>query len=157
MARLTIEGFDDVDKLFAVLGNPREFTTAAVNEAAPILEKATRNAVRQAASKGYATGGLAESFVRTPAKSNKYGTYSVVRPVGGRKTYESDKEEHSYVERACWLEYGRNGGYERSDMLRPATSQEPSPFRQKAINDAKAECEEAMKRKVYEAVDKAGG
>lgn len=154
MAKLELTGFDEVDKLFKVLGNPSEFAVKAVNEAAPILERCTQNAVKQAAGKGYASGGLAASFQKTSAKENDLGVYSVIRPVGERE--DSNGEMHDYAERAAWLEYGRKGGYKRSDQKRSVTEQAPSPFREKAINDAKTECESVMEQVVFDEIDKGG-
>lgn len=143
MARMKVDGFDEIDKMFRELGKAEEFAVEAVNEAAPILERTTQNAVEEAANKGYASGELAKSFKRTPAKRNELGVYSVVRPVG-------ERDGHDNAERAGWLEFGV---YHRNLKW----GQEPSPFRQKAINDAKAECETIIERKIHKAVDKAVG
>ena len=78
---------------------------------------------------------LANSFSMTPAKENDLGVYSVVRPTG------DFNKDLSNADLAAQFEYGRKGGYKRSGMVRKATSMTPRPWRDKDINDAKAECE----------------
>ena len=39
MAKLELTGFDEIDKMFEILGKPEEFAIKAVNKAAPILER----------------------------------------------------------------------------------------------------------------------
>lgn len=147
MANLKISGFDGIDKLFEDLSDFGEIAVEAVNEAAPILEKSMKSAIKTSAKKGYATGQLAASVIAEPAKKNQYGTYSVVHPKGKNK----HGIPNSMV--AAVLEYGRKGGYKSKRNNKMVTTQKPAPFRQKAINDATAKCEESMKETVYKKVD----
>ena len=145
MAKLELTGFDEIDKMFEILGKPEEFAIKAVNKAAPTLERCTRNAVRNSSN----SDKLAISFSMTPAKENDLGVYSVVRPTG------DFNKDLSNADLAAQFEYGRKGGYKRSDMVRKATSMEPRPWRDKAINDAKAECESIIEEEVGKAIDEA--
>lgn len=147
MADLQITNIDAWDDILNELSHPEKIAKEAVNEAMPILEKTTRAAVKASSN----SDRLAQSFSRIPAKENDLGVYSVVRPTGD---FNDDLNNENL---AAQLEYGRRGNYQRSDMSRPATEMAPKPWRQKAINAARAECEAIMKRKVYEAVDKIVG
>lgn len=141
MANMTINGFDGVDELFRDLSNNVDgIAIEAVSEAAPILEESLRSAISSAAGKGYATGELAASVGVLPAKKNKYGVFSVVKPMGSHRGGESN------AKLAAVLEYGRRGGYEKGG--RKVTTQAPSPFRAKAVNAAKSQCEETMRQVV---------
>lgn len=153
MANLRIEGFDGVDKLFKDLSNIDEIAIEAVNEAAPILEECLKGAIEAAASKGYATGELAASVIARSAKKNQYGVFSVVGPVGSHSKRPYEKNETSYAKEAAVLEFGRRGGYKDNDG-RIVTHQDPSPYREKAINTAKARCEKVMEDSIYSQVDK---
>jgi len=143
MARAREVGFTELDHMFDVLisGNV-EAAKKAVDAAAPILEASVRSHVAAAASRGYATGGLAGSFKATPAKQNEFGVFSAVRPVGGR-------DGHAYSERARWLEYGVRTPH--------GVHQAPSPFRSAAAAAVKAECERIMEETFDEFVKSAGG
>lgn len=145
MAKAQLTGFDELDKLFEQLGRPEEFAIKAVNKAAPVLEKHARDAVRASSN----SDALAESFSMTPAKENDLGVYSVVRPTG------EFNDKLSNADLAAQFEYGRKGGYKRHEMKRPATEMKPRPWRDKAINGARAECERIMEHEVYKAVDEA--
>ena len=140
MGRATINGFDDVDKLFEELDNPQYFCTKALEAAAPILVDESSKAVQAAANKGYATGKLARSFVASKPKKNQYGNYVVVKPVG------SDDKGHSYAARAAWLEYGTT--------LNGRQKNEPAPWRQKAVNAAESRCQETMEKVIFDEVDR---
>lgn len=151
VAHLEIEGIDAWDDILKELSHPEKITKDAVNEAAKILEKTTQAAVKASSN----SGRLAKSFTRTPAKENSMGVYSVVRPTGdfelkGGKTM-------SNADLAAQFEYGRKGGYKRHSMKRAATTMKPKPWRQSAINSAKAACEAMVEQKVNEAVDKIVG
>lgn len=151
MARLEIEGIDAWEDILKELSHPEKIAKDAVNEAVQILEKSTRAAVKASSN----SDRLAQSFSRTPAKENDLGVYSVVRPTGDFAL--RDGKTISNADLAAQFEYGRKGGYKRHGMKRPETSMEAKPWRQKAINDAKAACESTMERKVHEAVDRITG
>lgn len=138
---MTINGFDDIDKLFNDLSsNVDGIAIEAVAEAVPILEGSLRSAIASAANKGYSTGELAASVGSLPPKKNEFGVFAVVRPMGGHSGGESN------AKLAAVLEYGRRGGYEKNG--RKLTAQAPSPFRAKAVNSAKSQCEAVMKQVV---------
>lgn len=145
LAKIELTGFDDLDKIFEVLGKPEQFATKAVNKAAKVLEKHTKKNVKASSN----SDELARSFIATPAKGNDMGIYSVVRPVG------DFNKDLSNADLAAQFEYGRKGGYKRPDMKRTATEMKPRPWRDKSINDSKKECESIMEEEVYKAVDEA--
>jgi hypothetical protein len=138
--KATINGFEDVDKLFAELEEPQRFATKALEAAAPYLIEESEKAVQRAANKGYATGKLARSFVASKPKKNSYGNYVVVKPVG------TDPDGHSYAARAAYLEYGTT--------LNGRQKNEPAPWRQAAVNAAEAKCTAAMEKVISDEVDR---
>lgn len=144
MAHLRITGIDVWDDVLKGLGHPEKIAKEAINAAVPILEKTTRAAVKASSN----SDKLAQSFTRTPAKENNLGVYSVVRPTG------DFNEDLSNEDLAAQFEYGRKGDYLRSGMQRPATAMRPRPWRAKAINSARAECEKIMEETIYREVDK---
>lgn len=152
MARARIEGFEVVEQLFKDLSNNIDgIAIEAVNHAVPALEKSMRECITESANKGYATGQLAASVMATPAEKNKYGVYSVVKPNGQNADGMPNAKE------AAILEYGRKGGYTGKKSAKATTTQEPHPFRQKAINRAAAECERIMKETVESKIEKIAG
>lgn len=152
MARAALEGFDDLEKMFRDLSSKAdEIAIEAVEKATPELERSLRECIAETANKGYASGQLAGSVVATRAGRNKYGIYSVVKPNGKNKNGIPNAQE------AAILEYGRKGGYTPSYSSRPTTTQEPRPFRQKAINRAAAKCEKIMKEAVESKIEKVAG
>lgn len=140
MARAKISGFDDVNKLLDDLSDINKVGLKAVEAAAPHLVKGASSAVRSVATRGYATGGLERSFAATKSKTNKYGAYTIVRPVG------KDPDGKNYYARGAYLEYGTK--------LNGLPKNSPQPWRDKAINLSRAKCEEAMEKAVFSAVDK---
>lgn len=140
VARMKIEGLDEIIKSLNKLAEPTKMAIKAVNAAVPVLEDSFKSSIRSCANRGYATGGLADHVNRTPAKENDLGVYSVVKVDG------TNERGLRYVEELAYLEYGvksKNG-----------KSQEPRPVRQKAISLAQSKCEKIMEEKVMEAVDK---
>lgn len=151
MADLKITDIDAWDSIFKELSHPEKIAKEAVNEAVQILEDSTRAAVKASSH----SDKLAQSFSRTPAKENALGVYSVVRPTGDFTL--RDGKTMSNADLAAQFEYGRKGGYKRHEMKRPATSMEAKPWRQNAVNNARAACEATAERKVYEIVDRITG
>lgn len=146
MAKARVEGFDDLEKLFRDLSDADAIAIEAVDKAVPVLEKSLKSAIQGAAIKGYASGELAASIEHKPAKKNQYGVFSVVLPVG------TDSKGVSNAKKAAILEFGRRGGYPDSNG-RTVSQQEPRPYRQSAIDEAKSECEEIMRESVYKRID----
>lgn len=140
MARATISGFDEVEKLLDDLGDVKKIGLNAVEKAAPYLVEGAKKAVESAATKGYATGGLARSFAAMKPKTNEYGAYVIVRPVG------KDRKGRDYYARAAYMEYGTT--------LKGSPKNAAQPFRDKAISNARAKCEEAMEESVLSDIEK---
>lgn len=147
MAHLHIEGIDIWDDIFNALSHPEEIAKDAINEAAPVAEKAVQAAVKASSN----SDKLANSFKLTPAKENSLGVYSVIHANG------DFNKDLSNEDLAAQFEYGRPGGYKRADMQRPATTMAARPFLERAKNDAREQCEEIIQNKVFDAVDKAVG
>lgn len=145
LARMELTGFDELDKMFEILGKPEKVAIKAVNKAVPVLEKHIKKNVKASSN----SNKLAGSFVATPAKGNDMGIYSVVRPVG------DFNKDLSNADLAAQFEYGRKGGYKKAGMKRKATEMKPRPWRDKSVNDARKECESIMEKEVYKAVDEA--
>lgn len=140
MASLKVTGIDEVEKMFDELMDIKKLAVKAVDKAAPILLDGAKKSVRSAANKGYATGGLENSFTATKAKNNKWGTFATVRPVG------KDKNGIRYGERAAYLEYGTvvNG------VLHTASAQ----WRKKAVDSVRTKCEDTMEKTLRDEWDK---
>lgn len=152
MAKCKIEGFYELDKMFEQLSKPQHFQFEAVKAAAPILVKAARNAIRT-------TGGsehLARSVEASEPKENQYGVYSIIKPEGRNR-----KKGTSYVQLAAYHEYGtvwprkqKDADKIRHGKQKGMKKQEPHPWRDKTVNDARSKCEEAMINAVFQEVDK---
>lgn len=138
--RATINGFEDIDKLFDQLDDTKKVSLKAVEKAGPHLVKGAERAVKAAASRGYATGDLAGSFAAMKPKTNEQGAYLIVRPVG------RDKNGRDYYARGAWLEFGTT--------LKKKRKNSPEPWRDSAIGYARDECEKAMEDVVNEEIDK---
>ena len=145
-----IDGFENLDKLFRAVSRPQEFCEKAVGAAAPILLKSTKKSVHRAihepptARKGEPerTGALERSFMASDPKTNEYGTFTCIQPVGNRtdgKTSDKGKPLH-YAAQAAFLEWGTSNG------------QAPSPFRHRAVKDAEGECAETMEKTFLQGV-----
>lgn len=136
----------DLDDLFDM--DFEEMAMEALQEAAPILEKSVKNAVR-ASIQHEGDSELVKSMKTNRPKRAKNGAYIVnVTPKGYSKikTYHAKKNKRTYpvsnALKAIWKEYGIAG------------RQPPSPFLAKAANDAKNDVLNAIQRKFDE---KAGG
>ncbi len=140
--KFKLTGYDGVEKMFDSLASGG-IALKAVKEAAPILNKSAKKAVHSAANKGYATGDLEDSFVQTDAKENKYGAYSVIRPVG------KDSKGVYFNAIATFLEFGTPN--------RTPTQMEASPWREKAVNGARTEVESKMESVVNSEVSRRSG
>lgn len=140
MARAKISGFDELDRLLDSLGDTHRIGIKAVEAAAPHLVRGASEAVRGAASKGYATGGLERSFAATKPKKNEYGSFLIVRPIG------KDKKGHDYYARGAYMEFGTT--------LNRKEKNAPQPWRQKAVNLSQEKCEKAMEDVVMSEIDK---
>ena len=152
MARFTIDGFDELDRMFERFSKHQYFETKAAKAASPYLVKAARKAIKDAG------GGddLARSMEATEPKENTYGTFVIVKPEGRRVS-----DGTPYPKLAASLEYGTVWPRKKEDAAKIHHSDkagmpknEPSPWRDKAINAARAKCEEAMTQAIFSEVDK---
>lgn len=145
-------GFDvyhdqtDLDRLFNI--DFDEVAEAALREAAPVLEKSMKKAVRAAVGHP-GDSELVKSIRADRPKKARNGAWIVnVRPRGYSrvKVYHAKKGRRTYpvsnALKAIWKEYGIAG-------RQPAT-----PFLAKAANDARNEVLDIIQRKFDE---KAGG
>ena len=153
MAKFTVEGLDEVDKLFDELSRPQWIGERAVKAAAPVLLAQTRKAIKE--SGGHDS--LARSFYATDPKENKYGIYSVIKPSGRNR-----KKMTEYVKLAAFLEYGTTWPktQEDADKIHHGKQKglpkkpDAQPWRQKALNAAKEKCRIVMQAALNEGVDK---
>lgn len=143
MARMRVDGFDDLEKMFQRMMRGDEIAAKAVNKAAPVLVKSVKASISSKTGKGFSTGELAASVSYDPAKKNQYGIFSVIRPRGTHSNGESNAKIGNI------LEHGHRGGYtnKRGQQVGP---QEAAPWRDPALNSARSECEEIMRQVVYE-------
>lgn len=145
-----IEGFENLDKLFREISRPQEFCEKAIAEAAPILLESTKDSVHKAiyqpatARKGEPerTGALERSFMASKPKTNQYGSFSSIQPVGSRSDKTSGGKPLHYAAQAAFLEWGTNNG------------QAPSPFRHRAVKNAEAKCAETMEKTFLREISK---
>lgn len=98
MARAEAIGFEDLNAMLTRMANCSEVCLRAVQEATPVVEQAMKQATASAIHNG--TGALVASLQATQAKKNRWGTFSVVRPVG------VDKNGERMGARFAYLEYG---------------------------------------------------
>lgn len=142
MAKARLTGFDNLESFLGKLAKPEAMAIKAVNTAAPVLEKSLKAEVKNAANRTdengnpYSTGELERSISTTKARENAFGVFAAVRPTG------TDEKGTRNAEKMAYLEYGTSRG------------QLAHPVRQKAINTAEAECEQIMKKVIYEEIEK---
>ena len=138
MARMTITGFENVEKMLEKLANPYEMAEKAVNKAAPIVEKNLKAQIRSATNgKPYSTGELEASIAATNARDNSLGVFAVVKPNG------TDKNGLRNAEKMGYLEYGvRSHG------------QEPRPVRAAAVAQSENAVMQVMEEVIGAEVDK---
>lgn len=98
MARAEVIGFDNLELTLKAMANCEKDCLRAVQEATPVVESAMKSATASSIKGG--SGALVASLQATPAKKNKWGSYSVVRPVG------VDKNGTRLGAVFAYLEYG---------------------------------------------------
>lgn len=152
MAKLYIDGLKEMDEFFNGLSNMAadidEIANDCINEAMPTLEKSLKNNIKSATNKRrknrktgertgkpYSTGELMRSIEPTKAKTNAYGNYAAVRPVG------TDKNGVRNGEKLAYLEYG-------------TSTQEPHPVMQKSISEAEPQVKDIIQRRFEEHANK---
>lgn len=140
MASLKVTGFEEIEEMFDELMSIKTLALKAVNKAAPIMLDSAKKSVKKAADKGYATGGLENSFTATKAKNNKWGTFAEIKPVG------TDKNGIRYGERAAYLEYGT--------VVNGVVHTSSAPWRKQAVESARKKCEDTMENTLRDEWDK---
>lgn len=139
MARLKLEGLDELDKftkgLSDLASDIDEVAKDCIDTATPTLVKALQNNINGAANRGYATGRLARSIVPTKAKTNAYGNFAAVRPIG------VDEKGVRNGEKLAYLEYG-------------TSKQEAHPVMAKAIAQAEPQVKNIIQKRFDEHVKK---
>ena len=97
MARADVIGFDNLELTLKAMSDCPKACLRAVQEATPVVEQAMRQATASSIKSGTA---LVSSLQATPAKKNRWGHFSVVRPVG------VDKDGKRLGEIFAYMEYG---------------------------------------------------
>lgn len=138
MARLELDGLGVLDDLINGLselaGDINEVAKDCIDLATPTLEEVLRNNVKAAANRGYSTGELARSISATKAKTNAYGNFAAVRPVG------TDGKGVRNGEKLAYLEYG-------------TSKQVAHPVMAKSIAEAEPRVEEIIQERFNQHVD----
>lgn len=125
MAKCRIEGIDDlVDSLNDVLDNIDEIVDEALFKGGNELRDNVRAKVKNAANRGYATGGLESSIIPTKPIKNDRGRFVAVRPVG---------------QNSQGVRYGEIWGYLEHGV---PDKQEAHPFIEDAVNASEERCAE---------------
>lgn len=142
MARLDLRGLKELDDFMKGLSDLSSdidnIAKDCINAASPTLANCLKNNIRAAANRGYSTGELAQSIVPTEAKTNAYGNFAAVRPVG------SDKNGMRNGEKLAYLEYG-------------TSKQDAHPVMQKSIAQAEPQTKEIIQKRFNEHVKKRVG
>ena len=146
MAKLKLEGLEELDNLIKGLSDLgsdiNEVAKDCINAAAPTLENALKKNIRSVTNrkdkrtgKPYSTGELERSIAATEAKTNAYGNFAAIRPVG------TDANGVRNGEKLAYLEYG-------------TSEQEARPVMQKSINEAEPQTKEIIQKHFEEHVQK---
>lgn len=139
MARLKLDGLNELDDFVKGLSDlARDIDDIAkdcIDAATPTLKKALQDNISAAANRGYSTGELARSITPTKAKTNAYGNFAAVRPVG------TDEKGVRNGEKLAYLEYG-------------TSKQEAHPVMKKAIAQAEPQIKEIIQERFKEHVNK---
>lgn len=150
MAKLDLSGLKGLDDFMEgiseLASDIDELAKDCVNAATPTLANVLKNNISAAANrnekdrktgartgKPYSTGELAQSIVPTEAKTNAYGNFAAVRPVG------SDKNGVRNGEKLAYLEYG-------------TSKQEAHPVMAKSIAQAEPQTKEIIQERFNEHV-----
>lgn len=130
MAKFEMNGLDMLIEELERSADLSEVAPKMIDAATPILVKNLKKNIQSAASRGYATGALAESVHATKARMNQYGYFSAVGPTG------TDKSGVRNGEKLAYLEYGtsRNG----------KQHQPPRPVMARTMNESEEAVVERM-------------
>lgn len=139
MARLELNGLKEFDNFTKGLSDLAldidEIAKDCIDAATPTLVESMQNNINAAVKRGYSTGELARSITPTKAKTNAYGNFAAVRPVG------TDEKGTRNGEKLAYLEYG-------------TSKQDAHPVIAKAIAQAEPQVEEIIQKRFNEYVDK---
>lgn len=135
MARCTITGFNELEKLMNKLAQPEKMAIKAVDAASPVLVNAMKNSIAGATS-GSATGTLVGSIEATSARQNEMGVFSAVRPTG------TDSKGVRNGAKLAYLEYGV-----------ASHNQPPRPVRSAAVAMAEGQCLSIIQNVIEQEVD----
>lgn len=139
MARLELNGLKEFDNFTKGLSDLAldidEIAKDCIDAATPTLVESMQNNINAAVKRGYSTGELARSITPTKAKTNAYGNFAAVRPVG------TDEKGTRNGEKLAYLEYG-------------PSKQDAHPVIAKAIAQAEPQVEEIIQKRFNEYVDK---
>lgn len=100
MAGFRMEGTEELARQLMDMASLDALAPKMIEDALPILEGRLKEAVRQEANKGYATGELAASIKKGKAKKNQYGHFGMVCPTG------KDRKGVRNMEKLAYLNYG---------------------------------------------------
>lgn len=138
MADISISGLDELEKALQRLAESADsIGMKAVDRAKPIVVKAVRAALTDAAGAGQATGAMVSSVAGTKTGINEYGVYTVVFPMG------TDAKGVRNAEKAAYLNYGVRKGYR-------GHQQAPTYWHDKAVSAAEKGCIDAIEKTVEE-------
>lgn len=137
MAKLDLSGLKELDDfmegLSELASDIDEVAKDCIDAASPTLANALKSNISAAANRGYSTGELERSITPTKAKTNAYGNFAAVRPVG------SDKNGMRNGEKLAYLEYG-------------TSKQEAHPVIAKSIAQAEPQAKEIIQERFNEHV-----
>lgn len=123
MARVSIDGFDDVLKMLDKLSDKSkvdDIAKKAVDSAKSEVVSAMKSALSASERGPKSTGSVAASVEATEATVNSYGAYSVAKPTGRHPSGKRNGEV------AAYLEYGASNLNARPWRGRAASSAEPT-------------------------------
>lgn len=139
MARLELKGLNELDDFLKGLSDLTddidEIAKDCIDAAAPTLVETLQNNISAAANRDYSTGELARSIAPTKAKTNAYGNFAAVRPVG------TDEKGVRNGEKLAYLEYG-------------TSDQDAHPVMAKTIAQAEPQTMEIIQQRFNEHVNK---
>lgn len=118
MAGFRMEGVEGLARQLMDAASLDTLAPKMIEDALPILEGKLREAVRQEANKGYATGALAASIQKGKAKKNQYGHFGSVCPTG------TDRDGVRNMEKLAYLNYGTSKQEARPVVARAAAQAE---------------------------------
>lgn len=109
--RTEVMGFDSlVRKFSSEISDMDKTIKMALGEGGEILTRQTKDEIRRAANRGYATGELARSVSPTVPRKNSWGYFVAVRPTG------SDPRGIRNGEKWGYLQHGNGRGSEPRDF-----------------------------------------